>query len=40
MDNDYIYIYERLLHPIIKEFNPEFIFISCGFDGLKGDIIG
>jgi len=26
--------------PIIKEFKPDFIFISAGFDSAKGDPLG
>jgi histone deacetylase 6 len=40
LDNDVIYIFERILRPIIENFGPEFILVSCGFDGLKGDQIG
>lgn len=38
--NEYIYIFERALYPIIKEFKPEFIFISAGFDSARGDPLG
>lgn len=39
-DNDIIYIFERVLFPIISEFGAEFILFSCGLDALKGDQIG
>ena len=39
-DDDYLYIYEKLLHPIISECSPELILISCGFDSAAGDPIG
>jgi histone deacetylase 6 len=39
-DNDYIYIYNRIIHPIIKEFNPDFILVSSGFDAARKDYLG
>ena len=39
-DQEYIYAFERLVVPIVKEFKPELIFISAGFDSLKGDPLG
>ena len=36
-DAEYIYIFERMIYPIIKEFDPSFVFVSCGFDCLLGD---
>jgi histone deacetylase 6 len=39
-DNEYIYVYKRLIHPIINEFNPEFIIISAGYDACRNDPIG
>lgn len=38
--DEYIYAYERVVGPIIKEFNPEFIIISAGYDSAKGDPLG
>lgn len=38
--DDYVYIFERILAPIIKCFAPEFILISAGFDSAKGDPLG
>lgn len=29
-----------MAYPVIKEFDPEFIFISSGFDCHKGDHLG
>lgn len=29
-----------MLQPILKEFKPEFIFISSGFDSARGDPLG
>ncbi|CDW73889.1 histone deacetylase family protein [Stylonychia lemnae] len=39
-DMEYIYACTDLLFPIIKEFGPEAILISCGFDSAKGDPLG
>jgi histone deacetylase 6 len=35
-DAEYLYICKNFLFPIIKEYSPELIFISCGFDSAKG----
>ena len=41
MGNDeYIYIWENLIFPIIQEFAPEIILISAGFDSAEGDPLG
>ena len=37
---DYIYITERVLFPIAKEFQPDLILISSGFDSARGDPLG
>ena len=39
-DLDYVYACETMLFPKIKEFQPEVILISCGFDSAKGDALG
>lgn len=39
-DKDYIYVCETLFFPIIREFAPDLIIISAGFDSAKGDPIG
>ena len=39
-DSEYIYVYERILHPIIKSFAPELVFVSAGFDSARGDPFG
>ena len=39
-DDEYIYVWEKLLFPIIQEFNPEYILISAGFDSAEGDPLG
>ena len=39
-DNDYIYVCETFFFPIIREFAPDLIIISAGFDSAKGDPLG
>lgn len=39
-DNEFIYLYKRLIEPVLKEFDPEFILISSGFDGARFDPLG
>jgi len=39
-DQDYLYIFERLLAPIAEEFEPDFILVSAGFDIYEGDPLG
>ena len=39
-DSYYTYIFERLIFPVVQQFNPELILISCGLDCLFGDPLG
>lgn len=39
-DNQYIYLYHRIIEPVLKEFKPDFILVSCGFDAARGDPLG
>ncbi len=39
-DEDFIYACEKVFFPIIKEFAPELIIISAGFDSAIGDPLG
>lgn len=39
-DDEYIYVCEELLFPIISEFNPDLILISAGFDSSLNDPLG
>jgi histone deacetylase 6 len=39
-DLDYIYACDNFLFPLISDFKPEVILISCGFDSALGDDIG
>jgi histone deacetylase 6 len=39
-DMDYIFVCENFLFPIIREFAPDLIIISAGFDSAKGDPLG
>ena len=29
-----------MIYPILKEFNPDFVLISCGFDCMNNDPLG
>jgi histone deacetylase 6 len=35
-----VYAFERLLLPIFRQYNPEMIFVSAGFDSACGDPLG
>jgi acetoin utilization deacetylase AcuC-like enzyme len=39
-DGEYIAIFEKILSPIVIEFNPEIILVSAGFDIYMGDPLG
>lgn len=39
-NEEYIYAFERLVIPLLKQFDPELLFISAGFDACSGDPIG
>jgi histone deacetylase 6 len=39
-DGDYIYAFERVVMPIAREFDPDFVIISAGFDAAEGDPLG
>lgn len=39
-NHEYIYVCEKLLFPIIEEFQPDLIIISAGFDSALGDPLG
>lgn len=39
-DSDYIYVCEQFFFPLIREFDPNLIIISAGFDSAKGDPLG
>ena len=39
-NNEYRYACDTLLFPMIKEFEPELIIISCGFDSAMHDFLG
>ena len=39
-DMDYIFLCEQFFFPIIREFKPDMIIISAGFDSAKGDPLG
>ena len=39
-DDDFLFIYRKLLAPIAAAFKPEFILVSAGFDIFAGDPLG
>jgi acetoin utilization deacetylase AcuC-like enzyme len=39
-DEDLLYVYSRVLAPIMKKFKPELILIAAGFDGHHRDPVG
>jgi acetoin utilization deacetylase AcuC-like enzyme len=39
-DDDFLFIYQKLLSPIAAAFKPEFILVSAGFDIFAGDPLG
>lgn len=39
-DADYLAAWDHILIPVVKEFNPEMIIISAGFDAAIGDPLG
>lgn len=39
-NEEYIFAFERLVAPILKEWKPELTFISAGFDSCDGDKLG
>lgn len=36
-DSDYLAIFQLIVHPIINDFKPDLILVSCGFDAALGD---
>ncbi|PVU93249.1 hypothetical protein BB559_003359 [Furculomyces boomerangus] len=36
-DENFIYIFDEIVVKIVSEFNPEYIVVQCGCDGLAGD---
>ena len=39
-DNDYVPLFRHIFVPIMKEFNPQLVIVSAGFDCAAGDLIG
>ncbi|CAG8596972.1 8376_t:CDS:2 [Ambispora leptoticha] len=39
-DNDYIYVFDKIVMPIADEFAPDIVIVSAGFDAAAGDSIG
>jgi len=39
-DMDYMHAFNQIVLPIMKEFAPDLIIVSAGYDAMKGDILG
>lgn len=39
-DNEYVYVFEKILVPLTEQFAPDFILVSCGFDAYEHDPLG
>jgi len=39
-DSDYDYVWEKVLLPVARQFSPDLILISAGFDAARGDPLG
>ncbi len=39
-DGDYIYAFDHVVMPIAREFDPDMVIISAGFDAAEGDLLG
>jgi histone deacetylase 6 len=37
-DDEYLVVWEKLLMPVAKEFNPDLVLVSAGFDAASGDM--
>jgi histone deacetylase 6 len=37
-DDEYLVVWEKLLMPVAKEFNPDLVLVSAGFDAAGGDM--
>jgi acetoin utilization deacetylase AcuC-like enzyme len=39
-DDDYLFAFDSIMSPIVKQFNPEILLVSLGLDSLSGDPYG
>ena len=39
-DEDYLYIFEKVILPVAQSYQPEFVLVSAGFDIMKWDPLG
>ncbi len=39
-DADHLAAFDQLLLPIAREFEPDLVLVSCGFDAARGDLLG
>jgi acetoin utilization deacetylase AcuC-like enzyme len=39
-DDEYFYAFEKIVIPVLKEYKPDVILVSCGFDAAENDPLG
>ncbi|KAG8346740.1 Histone deacetylase domain [Trypanosoma vivax] len=39
-DLEYLHVLSSIVLPVVREFDPEVVFVSCGFDAAAGDLLG
>ena len=39
-DSDYLFAFDQLVMPVARQYNPDIVLVSAGFDAAKGDPIG
>ncbi|MDY0231946.1 MAG: histone deacetylase [Candidatus Saccharicenans sp.] len=39
-DEDYLYLFQRIIEPVAASFQPDFVLVSAGFDVMKYDPLG
>jgi acetoin utilization deacetylase AcuC-like enzyme len=39
-DDEYYYAFENVVIPVLKEYKPDYILVSCGFDAAENDPLG
>lgn len=39
-NSEYKAAFDKIILPVLKEYNPDLILISCGFDSAEGDPLG
>jgi histone deacetylase 6 len=39
-DDEYLYAFQEVVMPIAREFDPQLVLVSAGFDTAEGDPLG